>query len=399
MWFQDALVISLLAALGRCAALPESDHTKPYDAIIIGGGPAGLSALSGLARVRRNVLLIDSGVYRNDPTRRMHDVLGFDGVTPAYFRDAARKQISYYDTVEMKNGTVTAIVSQNNLTSFSVTAKFVQDGEKTLVARKIVLATGMRDVLPSTPGIAENWGKGIYWCPWCDGHETADQPLGILAPLNEIASSVREILTLNKDIVAFVNGTDTPQVRAKANDSSPNWDLYLKIHNVTVENRTIEYITRLRADNDTGSDPSLPSVAHHDLFSVEFASGSPVQRAGFFASFPSVQASDLAPKMGIKMLGEKIGVDEVKGMITSLSGVYAVGDANSDNATNVPHALYSGKRAAVFLHVALERENALQEIADAKKNGAQKRRTSLDVREAWDVMNGSPGEPLYAGEF
>lgn len=77
------LVLSALASLGSAAAIVR-DEPAQYDAIIIGGGPAGLAALSGLARVRRNVLLIDSGVYRNAPTRHMHDVLGFDG---RYFGD------------------------------------------------------------------------------------------------------------------------------------------------------------------------------------------------------------------------------------------------------------------------------------------------------------------------
>lgn len=78
MHFSPSLVLSTLAALASGAALP-APITPNYDAIVIGGGPAGLAATSGLARVRRNVLLIDSGVYRNGPTRHMHDVLGFDG--------------------------------------------------------------------------------------------------------------------------------------------------------------------------------------------------------------------------------------------------------------------------------------------------------------------------------
>lgn len=78
MRFFQTLVLSALASLGSAAAVPR-DQPAQYDAIIIGGGPAGLAALSGLARVRRNVLLIDSGSYRNQPTRHMHDVLGFDG--------------------------------------------------------------------------------------------------------------------------------------------------------------------------------------------------------------------------------------------------------------------------------------------------------------------------------
>lgn len=81
MWFQAAatLVLSSLPLLATAAPATSSEPHIDHDVIIVGGGPSGLSALSGLARVRRNVLLIDSGEYRNGPTRHMHDVLGFDG--------------------------------------------------------------------------------------------------------------------------------------------------------------------------------------------------------------------------------------------------------------------------------------------------------------------------------
>ncbi len=81
MLFRSTLLLSILAFVACSDSLLDGDPT-PYDAIIVGGGPSGLSALSGMARVRRRVLLIDSGVYRNGPTRRMHDVLGFDGTQP-----------------------------------------------------------------------------------------------------------------------------------------------------------------------------------------------------------------------------------------------------------------------------------------------------------------------------
>lgn len=220
----------------------------------------------------------------------------------------------------------------------------------TISARKIVLATGLRDILPSTPGLQENWGKGIFWCPWCDGHEHEDQSLGLLGPLEEAASLVREISTLNSDIIAFVNGTDTPDARAAAEKSFPNWQKYLQIHNVTVENRTIAAINRLKDGGDPAADPSLPTAPEYDLFSVEFTEGPPVERAAFFTSFPDEQASDVGEKMGVTLYGGRLAADESRGLVTNIPGVYAIGDANSDNVTNVPHALFTGKRTAVYLH-------------------------------------------------
>ncbi|RSL48635.1 hypothetical protein CEP54_012828 [Fusarium duplospermum] len=370
MRFFSTLVASALISLGNAAVIARGDvppvPQTQYDAIIVGGGPAGLAALSGLARVRRNVLLIDSGEYRNDPTRHMHDVPGFDGVTPAYYRWAARKQLSYYDTVKMENGTVTDIKPQSENTWFSVTVEYGYKQKKTLTARKIVLATGLRDILPDTPGIEEAWGKGIFWCPWCDGHEHADQPLGLLGPLEKVA------------------GMDLPK-----------WEAYLNLHNVTVDNRTITEIERVSEGANEHADPSLPSVPENDWFNVKFDKGEPVGRAAFLASFPDEQRSDVGQKAGVQLWGGRLAANQSAGLVTNIPGIYAVGDANSDNVTNVPHALFSGKRTAVFLHVKLEREDQAVELAGEPA----KRDTHLQARDVWETMNGKRGDMLYAGEF
>ncbi|KAI0164420.1 FAD/NAD(P)-binding domain-containing protein [Hypoxylon sp. FL1284] len=386
--------LPLLSLAGASPLLPRDDIT--YDAIIIGGGPSGLSALSGLARVRRSVLLIDSGEYRNGPTRHMHDVIGFDGVTPAYYRWAAREQISHYDTAYGVNGTVTGVEALNNNTLFQVSTSYFDGTSGVASARKVVLATGLRDILPSTPGIQENWGKGIFWCPWCDGHEHADQPLGLLGPLEDAAGAVREISTLNSDIVAFVNGTDTAAARAAADASFPGWDRYLALHNVTVENRTLTRVARLRDGGEPPADPSLPTAPEYDLFRVDFAEGPSTQRAAFFASFPDELRSDVGPRMGVQLYGGRLAADESRGLATNVPGVYAIGDANSDNVTNVPHALFTGKRTAVYLHVQLAREDADKELAG---NGTTvtRRDEDLDLRVVWEKMN--PRGILYAGEF
>ncbi|KAJ2983609.1 hypothetical protein NUW58_g6221 [Xylaria curta] len=243
-----------------------------YDAVIVGGGPAGLSAVSGLARVRRKVLLIDSGEYRNDPTRHMHDVIGADGLSPPFFRWKARGQLAYYESASLINGTVTTIkAATSNITStvqdapFTVRATLPSGEERTVGARGIILATGLRDIIPDTPGLQQNWGKGIYWCPWCDGNEHADQALGILSPLIDAASSVQEISTLNSDIIAFVNGTYTPEARAATEKKFPNWEKYLELRNIKIENRTIAGLVRL-ADGGANEHPEAPTFPEHDLF-------------------------------------------------------------------------------------------------------------------------------------
>ncbi|KAI1200305.1 sulphydryl oxidase [Nemania serpens] len=400
------LLSSISTALpARVAGLGKKDalSSTVYDAIIVGGGPAGLSALSGLARVRRNVLLIDSGEYRNDPTRHMHDVIGTDGVSPAFFRWKARGQLAYYQSVSMVNGTVTKIdVASSNATSqkepFTVEAKFLSGEVATVGAKTIILATGLSDILPNTPGVKQNWGKGIFWCPWCDGNEHADQPLGILSDLNEAASLVQEISTLNRDIIAFVNGTDTPEMSAATDTKFPDWRQYLVQRNITIENRTIARLVRL-SDGGVNEHPEAPTFPEHDLFRVDFTAGQSVQRAAFFASFPNKQHSGVGADMGVRLDGGRLAADGTKGLMTNIPGVYAIGDANADNITNVPHAMFSGKRAAVFLHVALARQETAALLASQNGTSLDERSLDLDPRAVWRRMNGGDADILDAGEF
>ncbi|KKO99564.1 sulphydryl oxidase [Trichoderma harzianum] len=386
-----AAFLSTLVSL--CGAV-----STDYDVIIVGGGPAGLSAASGLARVRRNVLLIDSGEYRNAQTRHVHDVIGFD----------ARKQISRYGTANLVNGTVTKIQPEANNSYFTVSADYPGDNKLIFTTRKIVLATGLRDLLPSTPGFIENWGKGIYWCPWCDGHEHADQQLGILGPLEKATDAIREIISLNRDIILLVNGTDTPEQRAATEKGFPKWQQYLKLHDIKIDNRTLTSIKRLANGTTGDEDPSLPSHPEHDLFQLNFETGPPMFRAALLTNFDTAQQSNLGEKTGVALYGGRLAADQSRGMVTNIPGIFAIGDANSDNVTNVPHAMYNGKRAAVYIQVEIETENAEAEAENAKVEieSAEvelevvlaKRNLQDHMRVLWEQMN-VPGDILYVGEF
>ncbi|KAH6661914.1 putative thioredoxin reductase [Halenospora varia] len=351
--FKSIAIIWLLYLTTCCQSspLPQASTIPPtdYDVVIVGGGPAGLSALSGLSRVRRTSMLIDSGEYRNILTRHMHDVIGNDGTAGDVFRAKAREQISKYPTANMKNGTVASIISVNNGSSFITT----DSSGKNYTSRKVVLATGLRDILPETPGIKEAWSRGIYWCPWCDGYEHRDQPFGILGSIVDVMGSVLEMQTLNKDIIAFVNGTYTDANVEILNEKRPGWETQLKKYRVALENRTISSIERLQDGAQVKDDVTN---TEYDNFQVNLKDGTKFQRSAFITNFPSVQHSYLGVPLGVKIYGEKMAVDAAS--MRAAPGVFAVGDANSDNSTNVPHAMWTGKKAAVYLHVELEREFA-----------------------------------------
>ncbi|MFE6995777.1 NAD(P)/FAD-dependent oxidoreductase [Microbacterium sp. NPDC057659] len=165
-----------------------------YDAIIIGGGPAGLQAALTLGRMHRSVLLLDSGEYRNGTVLHMHNVVANDGTPPSDFRATARAQLAAYSDIEIRNIKAEEITGAED--AFDVR---LADGT-VAGARRIVLATGVADELPDVPGLAELWGVRAFGCPFCDGHEHAGRPIAVLGAaaraehltglLGRIASSV-----------------------------------------------------------------------------------------------------------------------------------------------------------------------------------------------------------------
>ena len=130
-----------------------------YDVIVVGGGPAGLQAALTLGRMHQSALLIDSGQYRNEAAHRMHNFATHDGTPPADFRAAARKEIAAYETVEIRDTVALAIDPVDG--NFAVTL----DGGDRVSAARIVLATGVRDVLPAIPGLEALWGTVVAHCP------------------------------------------------------------------------------------------------------------------------------------------------------------------------------------------------------------------------------------------
>ena len=152
-----------------------------YDATIVGGGPAGLSAALMLGRARRRVLLCDTGEPRNAASHAMHGFLSRDGSDPAELLRVGRAQLRPYDCIDVRD---TAVVQASGAAGrFTLTL----DGGERLDARRLVLAFGVKDQLPDIEGLRTLWGRGVFPCPYCDGWEVRDQPLAA-ARLGETAS-------------------------------------------------------------------------------------------------------------------------------------------------------------------------------------------------------------------
>lgn len=188
--------------------------------------------------------------------------------------------------------------------------------------------------------------------------------------------SVLETNTLYSDITAFVNGTQTPEGEAEATASHDDWKEQLKAWNIKIDNRTITSIERIQ---DGATHQNKTTDSQYDKFLVHFSEGEPVERGAFITNYPTAQRTELAHDMGLNITDEKIVVD-TSGMRTSETGVYAIGDANSDGSTNVPHAMFSGKKAAVYLHVQLSREDSASKIS--KRANLNHRELEKEARRA-----------------
>ncbi|CAN7160693.1 NAD(P)/FAD-dependent oxidoreductase [Terrabacter sp. LjRoot27] len=177
-----------------------SAHT---DVAVIGGGPAGLQAALTLGRIHRDAVLFDDGTYRNATVSHMHNVVAHDGTPPAEFRADARRQLTAYDTVTVREERVETVEELDG--AFHLT---VADGT-TLTASAVILATGVRDTLPPVPGVDALWGDLVAHCPFCHGHELSGRRVGILGAAN--APHLSALLgRIASELVVLADGADAP---------------------------------------------------------------------------------------------------------------------------------------------------------------------------------------------
>jgi thioredoxin reductase len=144
-----------------------------YDVVVVGGGAAGLNGALALARSRRSVLVVDAGDPRNAPAGHVHNFLSRDGTPPSELYAAGRAEVRRYGG-RVEAGRVTALARDGERFG-------VRIGERTVAARRLLVATGARDLLPDVPGLAARWGIDVLHCPYCHGWEVRDQRIGIVS--------------------------------------------------------------------------------------------------------------------------------------------------------------------------------------------------------------------------
>jgi len=294
------------------------------DVIIVGGSYAGLSAAMTLGRSLRKVLIIDGGKPCNRQTPHSHNFLTRDGETPANIAAIAREQVLEYPSVSFLSDL--AINASSESDGFTVETA----GGQQVKSRKVILATGIEDLMPSIPGFAECWGRSVLHCPYCHGYEVAGQRLGILATGDTAYEMVRLIQHWSPNLALFTNGPAT---------LTPDQRQLIDQLNVPIIETT------------------LTAIAHEQgqLTELRFADGSAYALDALFSRVPFRQHSDLAEQLGCTM-SESGLIKAAEFGKTNVPGVYAAGDNNSP-MRQVALAVTNGSMAGVMVNRELMEED------------------------------------------
>lgn len=171
-----------------------------HEVLIIGGGPAGLGAAMALGRLRRTALVCDDFRPRNQPAEHMHNFPGEEGLPPLEWRKKARRDVELYDTIRFFEGGVSA--ASRVAGGFEATLS----SGRVLGFKKIILAHGILDRLPSIPGLKELWGKSVFHCPFCHGYESRGRRIGMIADGPQAMHLLPMLFGLSSDLILFANG-------------------------------------------------------------------------------------------------------------------------------------------------------------------------------------------------
>ena len=271
-----------------------------FDVVIVGGGPAGLSAGLVLGRARRRVLICDAGHPRNAPSHSLHGYLTRDGIEPGELLRIGREQLQQYETVELRQSEVTDArrLVDNSSDNFEITL----NSREKLTSRKLLLATGVVDELPEIEGFLEFYGTSVFHCPYCDGWEMRDQPLAVYGQGENGAGLAIELLFWSRNLVLCTDGP----AQLSAEDRKR-----LDHHSISINERKIA-----RLDGEAGL-----------LQRIVFTNGESLSVTGMFFSTGQRQGSDLPRRLGCKFT-EQGCVRTYDYEMTDVPGVYVAGDAS-----------------------------------------------------------------------
>ena len=297
-----------------------------YDCIVIGAGPAGLSASLFLARYLRKTLTFHHNSPRNEYAHGVHGFLGHHGIRPSELLAKGRDEVTDHGGLIIE-ACVNAVerVSEER---FRVFAGPVEMEQQAFESRRLLLATGLRDLTPDCPGFREFYGSSVHHCPDCDGYEVRDKRVAVLSHNHNSAAFAAKLLTWTKKLTVLSDKREIP-----AGDRAKLADLDLAI-------RT-EAVVGLEGDTST-----------RQLHRVLFADGDPLECDALFFNLGTEPASDFHEKLGCRLDDESrlVWVDQTRQ--TSVEGVYAAGDITPQSQLAVVAAA-EGAMAAIHIHKSL----------------------------------------------
>jgi len=302
-----------------------------YDVVVVGGGPAGLSAALMLARCRRRVLVCDAGQPRNAASRGVHGYLTRDGTPPAELLRLAREELCRYN-VEQRTVTVAAVDRVD--ADFTVT---LDDGER-LMTTSVLIATGVRDHLPAIDGLEACFGISVHHCPYCDGWEVRDQRIAVVGERVSPAGLALALKTWSNHIVVAANG----QARLTAAERRRLHDFGIPVYPAPIA----------RLEHQDGH-----------LRRLVFETGNSVDCDALFFTADQRQQCDLAMRLGCEF-NRRGAVKTNRLGQTCVPGVYVVGDASRD-VQFVVVAAAEGAKAGVAINRALQERSGQGTFASA----------------------------------
>jgi len=313
------LPVSLLAKKNKIMKQPTN-----FDVIIIGGSYAGLATAMALGRALRNVLVIDGGNPCNKQTPHSHNFLTNDGKTPKEIASLAKQQVRNYGTVSFLDGLASAGIQTK--AGFEVNT---QAGEF-FTGRKLIFATGIKDIMASIPGFAESWGISVLHCPYCHGYEVRHQKTGIIANGDAGFEISSLISNWTKDLTLYTNGKSSlsEQQRNK-----------LEKHKINIVEAEIDSLEN----------------KHGYIQNVVFKDGKTAQVKAIYARLPFVQHSSIPQELGCELTQEGyIKIDAAHR--TTVKGVYACGD-NTTRMRTVANAVSMGTTTGLMVNKELIEED------------------------------------------
>lgn len=295
-----------------------------YDVIIIGGGPAGLSAALNFGRGLKTALVIDAGEPRSKVTEESHGYLTQDGISPAEFRKAAEKDALKYKGISMERDCVTNIEKADN--HFIVTTS---NGQYT--SRQVLLAAGIRERSPEIKNFEQFYGTSVFYCPWCDGYELRNRRLAVMVNEDSINHMPMLISNWSSELLICTNGTSKISEETKELFDSKGFKF----------NEAV--ITKL-----AGTDGNVESIAFED--------GTAEKIEGMIAMIEWDTQFSFLNSLDLNR-GEKGEIETDQFGATSVSGLYTAGETKTNFAGQLINAATNGGDVAKFMIMMLIQED------------------------------------------